>query len=191
VRSRNAALRTWLTLLFFALALGPALGGTVHGFFLDETSWGYRFLWPATLISIGLAALAVWAVGGHLVLRSRACKVLIWTATLEFLAYSAVILVGSQKFIVAIVNYAPATLFLLICLVLVYLHSHRWQILCGVIGLVLTFVAAGVQVLKIAIHPIYLNHNAFYHLIQFVGLALIFIAGRDLLDFKGVIHEKS
>lgn len=176
--------------MFFALALAPALGGTVHGFFLDEDSLGYRFLWPATLISIGLGALAIWAVGGYLVLKPRASKILIWAASLEFLAYGTVILAGSQKFAVAIANYAPATVFLLAALLLVYLRSCRRQVLCGVIGLLLTFAAPGVQLLRIAIHPTYFNHNAFYHMIQAVALALIFIAGRDLIDSDGGKHAK-
>ena len=40
----------------------------------------------------------------------------------------------------------------------------------GIIGLVLTFVAAGVQQAALGVHPRYFDHNALYHLIQ--GLAL-------------------
>ena len=39
-----------------------------------------------------------------------------------------------------------------------------------IIGVVLTFVAAGVQVGEIALHPQWFNHNALYHLIQVIAL---------------------
>jgi hypothetical protein len=35
-----------------------------------------------------------------------------------------------------------------------------------------------VQQLRIAVHPVYLNHNALYHVIQFVALWMIFVAAR-------------
>jgi hypothetical protein len=50
--------------------------------------------------------------------------------------------------------------------------------LYGVTGLALTFVAAAVQQLRIAIHPVYFNHNALYHVIQAGALLLIFVAAR-------------
>jgi hypothetical protein len=28
----------------------------VHGFFLDQSTFGYRILWPTTLIAIGVTA---------------------------------------------------------------------------------------------------------------------------------------
>jgi len=40
------------------IALAAAAGGTVHGFFLNESSLGYRILWPFTLVVMGITALA-------------------------------------------------------------------------------------------------------------------------------------
>jgi hypothetical protein len=44
-----------LWMIFFAsIATASLTGGTVHGFFLDESTFGYRLLWPATLLTIGI-----------------------------------------------------------------------------------------------------------------------------------------
>jgi hypothetical protein len=39
---------------------------------------------------------------------------------------------------------------------------------------VLTFVAAAVQYTRVDPHPVYVNHNALYHVIQAVALLLIY-----------------
>ena len=44
--------------------------------------------------------------------------------------------------------------------------------------MVLTLVAAVVQQRKISLHPVYFNHNAFYHAIQAVALVLIYVGAR-------------
>jgi hypothetical protein len=46
-----------------------------------------------------------------------------------------------------------------------------------VIGLALTFVAAAVQQAHVTVHP-RLGHNALYHLIQGIALALVFTCAR-------------
>lgn len=65
-KSRNPTLRFWYSFVFFALTLPPFIGGTVHGFFNEHGSRGNHVLWPATLISLALAALALWGVAGVL-----------------------------------------------------------------------------------------------------------------------------
>jgi hypothetical protein len=44
------------TLFFGSIAVASLTGGTVHGFFLDQSTFGYRILWPTTLIAIGVTA---------------------------------------------------------------------------------------------------------------------------------------
>ena len=47
----NAGARQWLVVLFLSLAVGAFFGGTSHGFFPDNESWGNDILWPATMIA--------------------------------------------------------------------------------------------------------------------------------------------
>jgi hypothetical protein len=48
----------------------------------------------------------------------------------------------------------------------------------GLLGMVLTLVAAVVQQRRIALHPTYFNHNALYHAIQAIALGLIYVGAR-------------
>ena len=74
-----------------------------------------------------------------------------------------------NSFRVAIVHYLPAAVFLLVALLWRYLRNNGRHVLTGMGGLLLTFVAAGIQQAELALHPDYFNHNALYHLIQVVA----------------------
>jgi predicted Co/Zn/Cd cation transporter (cation efflux family) len=53
--------------------------------------------------------------------------------------------------------------------------------MAGIWGLVLSFIAAAIQQIGIGLHPLYFNHNALYHLIQAIGLFLLFWTARRLV----------
>ena len=46
----------------------------------------------------------------------------------------------------------------------------------------MTFAAALVQRLKVAVHPEYFDHNALYHLIQGVAVLLIFVWMKAIVE---------
>ena len=54
-------------------------------------------------------------------------------------------------------------------------------------SIILTFIAAFIQQSELAIHPIYFNHNALYHILQAVALIMIFITLKYLI--KNGIHK--
>ena len=64
-------LRRWFVVLFVALGLGALLGGITHGFLPDAGSDVARAVWAATLMAIGLAAFASWAVGAHVLFAEQ------------------------------------------------------------------------------------------------------------------------
>jgi len=168
-------LRFWVSLFFASVGLAALLGGMVHGFFLDPGSAGHRLLWPATLLAIGVTALAAWAIGARITLRGPMARRVVMAAAVEFAGYAVVVLFISRSFAVAVLNYLPAAGFLLIVLCLAYREERTPQPLVGVAGLVLTFVASALQQAGIAVHPVYLNHNALYHLLQAIALFMIFV----------------
>jgi hypothetical protein len=171
-------LRAWFILFFGAVGAAALAGGTVHGFFLDERTTGHAILWPATLIAIGGSALAGWGIGARLLFPAGVARVISIVAVAEFAAYSVVVLLVNQTFRIAVMNYLPATVFLATALGRVYARVGTRPALIGLAGLALTFVASGVQQSGIALHPIYFNHNALYHLIEAVALLMIFVAAR-------------
>jgi hypothetical protein len=177
-QAENAGARQWLVVLFLSLAVGAFFGGTTHGFFPDNESLGNDILWPATMIAMGITALGAWNVGAALVFQSRLILLVSILSSIAFAIYCGYILFVSQAFIVAIVNYLPASLFLLVAFGVVTYRTRSRLAFAGVCGVILTFVAAGIQQLKIAVHPDYLTYNTLYHLVQLAGLWLIFLGGR-------------
>lgn len=174
-------LRNHFALFFGSVGAAALAGGTVHGFFLDGSTTGYAILWPATLIAIGVSAFAGWVIGTKLLFSPSAARNIWILAAAEFVAYCIVVLFINQTFMVAVINYLPAALFLSVALAIVYARLRQRPVLVGLAGMALTFVAAGVQQAGIALHPVYFNHNALYHLIQAVALLMIFWAARWLV----------
>lgn len=181
---RSAPTRPWFILFFASIGVATLTGGTVHGFFLDTESMGYWILWPLTLVAGGVAALATWAIAAKLGLSEKMERRIITLATLEAVFYCATVLLFSQEFYITVINYLFPTLFLLIVLHKLYRHMRIRELGIGTIGLVLTFVAAGAQQGRLALHPLYFNHNAVYHTIQAVALLMIFWAARWLVKRK-------
>jgi hypothetical protein len=175
VRDREACrVRLWFALLFASLGLASLFGGTVHGFFLDQASIGHRMLWPATMLAIGGATYAAWLAGAAVLLSGPAARIAGLAALAQFVAYGGFVLDGLHDFTFAVMNYLPASIFLLAVFAVSYMRRRAGRVLVGLIGIVATFVAAGVQQAGLAVHPVYFNHNALYHLIQGLALFLIF-----------------
>jgi len=176
--SLQRQLKTWFMLFFMSVGVGALAGGTVHGFFLNEATAGYAVLWPTTLLAIGMTALATWAIGAKIHFSTAIARWITIVAAAGFVGYCVVVLFVTQDFFVVIVNYLPAVFFLLLVFLDLYLKTRARLVLFGLVGLALILVASWVQHSGIALDPIYLNHNAFYHLIQAVALFLIFWSAR-------------
>jgi hypothetical protein len=178
--ARDRTVRFWFVVFFASIAVASALGGTVHGFFLDASSPGRAILWPATLLSILVTSLAAWNISAILELDERGSTLVRRLAITQFVVFSLVVLLVTSKFYVAIAAYLPSTLILLFALVSTYRRRRDPAVRWGVAGLALTLVAAAVQQLHIGFHPVYFNHNALYHVIQGGALGMIFVAARTI-----------
>ena len=186
LRVASPAVRRWWVVLFASIGAGAVLGGTVHGFFLDEETLGHRILWPATLLALGVTSTAMWFVGASAALREPRAGWLRQAAVAALVVYTAIVLFVDQRFVVAIAMYLPATVFLLAVLYVLYARYRTRALAIGIAGLLLTFVAAAVQQLRIAVHPVYFNHNALYHVIQGIALAMIYVGARWLITNQTV-----
>jgi hypothetical protein len=181
-------LRAWTILFFACTALAALLGGTVHGFFVGEAGGIGRVLWKLSLIAIGATALAGWAIGARLLLARDGADRLVAIGASLAAVYAAVILFVSDAFWVAVIGYLPAAAFLLAGFLRAAVRERAPWARLGAWGLALSFVAAAVQQLRIALHPVYFNHNALYHVVQAVALALVFMACRGLLASRGGLN---
>ena len=168
----------WIA-FFVSIGAGALFGGTVHGFFLDQAGLGYRILWPATLLALGVTASSMWFLGAALQLRGAAATWVQRFAVAQLIVYSGIVLFVTSEFYVAMLASFPATVFLLVALVLVLKRAPDRRLMLGVAGFLLMFVGAAVQQLRVSIHPVYFSHNVLFHLIQGAALFLIYVGARS------------
>ncbi len=180
-RAQNQTAR-WFSLFFAFIGLAALLGGTVHGFLPDPHALAYRVLWRTTLVTIGLVALTAAMAGARVVggnLLKRAVAVI---AVAGFAVYCIAVLFFTQTFIAAIIVYLPATVFLLASFIIEYARRHSWKMLSGAVGMALTLVAAIVQQSSLTLPGLRLDHNALYHIIQAIALALVYVAAKEAVQ---------
>ena len=179
IRTRTSSLPAVFVLFFFSIAIAAAAGGTVHGFFLDESSLGYKILWPFTLIVMGITALSGVHIGTALqVSRSRAVYIN-RVGLAVFLAYIVVVLFIRRDFLIAILDYLPALLFIGGAFLLAHLRQKKPAFLIGFLGVCTMLFAAAAQQAKVGIDPRYFDHNALYHVLQAIALFMVFLAARE------------
>ena len=174
-RCRSTAVRRAFVVLFASVAASALAGAAIHGSFFPGKA--ADIIWPMTLVALGLTALAAWRIGAIL-MASPAGHWLGQAAVVEFLLYCCVVLFLTQSFTVAIVNYFPAMLFLFAIFLRELKRTGasgpRW----GALALALMFIGSLVQLQRLALHPVYFNHNALYHAIEAIALLFMFWAAR-------------
>lgn len=188
-QASDHTLRVWFVIFFAAASLASLLGGTVHGFFKSADSPGRAILWPATLLAILTSGLAAWFAAARLELGSRAEGAARAIAAVLLIAMALTVLFVTRNFAIAIAGYLPATLFLLYSLVSAYRRNKARAVAWGIAGLFLTLVAAVVQRLHVVIHPVYLDHNAFYHVLQGGAFWMIYKAARFVSTVRPPIRR--
>lgn len=164
---------------FFSIAIAAAAGGTVHGFFLDESSLGYRILWPFTLLVMGITALSGIYIGTALQFSGSSAIYINRIALVVFLAYIIIVLFIRRDFLIAIIDYLPALLFIGGAFLLAHLRQKKPAFLIGFLGVCTMLFAAAAQQAKVGIDPRYFDHNALYHVLQAIALFMLFLAARE------------
>jgi len=177
-------LRLWFAVFFASIGAAALSGGTVHGYFPNADTFGHSVLWGATLVAIGVTALCGWIIGARLYCSGSMAAWIQSGAVALFVLYCGVVLFVTRDFLVAVLYYLPATLFLLVVYGLVYRQGRESAVLIGLLGLVLTLVAAGIQQVRWSLHPVYLSYNAVYHVVQAVALFFIYWSARWLVIIR-------
>jgi uncharacterized protein DUF6962 len=162
------------------IGVAAVLGGTFHGFLASESISGDS-IWRGVMLAIGLTGFAAWRIGGLLSFSPAVARWTIRVAAIGLILYCFVVLFYIQTFALAIAYYLPAVVFLTISFVVHLTRRRDSASLLGIVGMLLTLAAAGIQHARISLHPQYFNHNAFYHLVQGIALLLIFVAARKFI----------
>jgi Family of unknown function (DUF6962) len=168
-------LRMPFVLFFGSTAAAALIGGTVHGFFAGATTAASVALWRATLIALGLTAFAAWMIGSRMLLAPGTANAVRLAAAVVLAFYVVIVVAVDDRFWVAIVHYLPPTLVMLAAFAAAAFRTRSSSAFSGLMGMILTLVAAVVQQGQIALHPVYFNHNALYHAIQAIALWLIYV----------------
>ena len=161
--------------LFATLGLGALAGGLVHGLYPDPESRVNRRLWRLTQITLGLSAVALWIFAARLGFTPWAAALVGLAAAAAFCGHLAVIMFWSDAFLVTILHYLPALLFLAAVLVWLSLAEAAGAGLLGLVAVGLSSAAAAVQAFKFSPAPERLHPNTIYHGLQGVALILLFI----------------
>lgn len=188
LRRPPGVLRRRFIWFFIALGVAAFLGAISHGFFPHQFAPWYdpdtvveELIWRGTMAAIGIAALSGWAAASRIAGFSRRTQtVLIAVGVSLFATYILWIVFISDEFRYAIIYYTPAAIFLWIAFIVEWRRDRGRELMFGMLGMALTFVAAGIQQAEIGLHPTYFNYNALYHLVQGVGLYFIYRAAAHL-----------
>jgi hypothetical protein len=182
LRTATSSFRSAFMVFFVSIAIAAAAGGTVHGFFLDKSTVGYRVLWPFTLIVMGVTALSGVHIAAALQFSRPIAVYINRVAVAVFLAYIVVVLFIRSDFLIAILDYLPALLFIGIAFLLAHFRWKKPAFLIGFLGVCVMLVAAAAQQAKLGIHPQYFDHNALYHFLQAIALFMVFLAARETVN---------
>jgi hypothetical protein len=174
----SATMRFWSSMLFGSLCAASLAGGLTHGFFLDESSPGHAILWPVTLLAVGVTALSLAAIAGHIRFRKDVAQTITLAAAAAVLVYALVILFVKAEFFVAILAYLPALLFFLVVLLVLWQRSRERPLLDGAVAVILTLVASGIQQAGFSLPGIPHANNVLYHILEAVALFILFRALR-------------
>jgi hypothetical protein len=164
--------------IFAAAALASLMGGVVHGFLPADDEKITQFFWLITMISVGVSSYNLNLVNLHLLFRNEMVISIRKYIRILLAIYIVIVIWVSSQFYIAIISYIPAAIVLFLILFSRVMRKRTMANLGGLVGLGLTFVAAYIQQSHLAIHPVYMDHNALYHVLQSLGMAGLFIFAR-------------
>jgi hypothetical protein len=173
----------WLLVFFASVGTASLCGGLVHGFFLTHP-FGDEVIWPATLLAIGTATLAKWAVGAEMLFSRRVAHAVIIIASIQFAAYAVAAIFYVRDFWIAVADNLPGALFLMIAFAVAAKKTRDGRLFCGALGMALTITAGLLQQQRVGLHPTYFNHNAVYHMLQGIALFLVFVGAYRLVQTR-------
>ena len=182
-RGARSTRRTLLVALFVALAASSLFGALFHAFFPEETAAASgRAMWLVVTGAIGCVAAVLWLLDALLLGGERAVRRATPLAGLYLAGFLAVVAFVDDSYATVIYFYLPPLLLLtgLAAVRVLRERSTAWALILA--GLLLSFLAAALQFLGIALHPRYFDANALYHVVQGIALAVLFVGFRRTLD---------
>jgi hypothetical protein len=189
-RSTARTLRVLLVVLFAALAASSLFGALYHAFFPTRATepGGFR-MWLLVTASIGTVAGALWCIDALFLQGAETVRRMAGVAALYVAALLYVVAFVSDRFSTIILFYLPPLLLLAVIALVRSLRDRSLPWLLVLAGIALALLAAALQLLQVGLHPVYFNHNAVYHVVQAVALAVMFFGFRGLVYGDNAIRR--
>jgi hypothetical protein len=160
---------------FITIAIAAITGGTYHGFIRSLSVPVSSTLWKITLYSIGVST---WCMLSGMILaalKGIVRKVFLILAVIQFLGF-VILISRSYEYKYVIHDYVPA---MAVILALCILRLSKPYAIWIIGGILVSFAAAGIQLTGFTLHRNF-NHNDLYHVIQMLGMYLLYGGGKRL-----------
>ncbi len=169
--------------LMAGLASAAFWGAVFHAFFPGNTATLAGFIaWIPVTLSIVVAASALLALALRTLAPGLRRQVLRTVVMVYAAVFASMVLLVDESFTMIVRFYVPPLLlFLTAATVRAIRAGAGWTWIA--LGLALSAGAALLQQLQVAVHPVYFDHNAVYHVVQAAALVLLYLGFRRLAGF--------
>jgi len=158
------------------LASAALWGAVFHAFFPAKTATVPGFIaWLPVAFSILVVAATLLDLGLRLLAARLPRSMRRAFVAAYAVAFAAVVLLGDESFGSIVRFYGPALGLVLVAAVreAIRARSAGWTLIAA--GFALSAGAALLQQAGVAIHPVYFDHNALYHVVQGMALVLLYV----------------
>jgi hypothetical protein len=164
---RDRSIVLWASALA-STGLAALAGGTYHGFRTTMPSPADVVSWKITMIAIGLASFSFAGAIIQTLFTGRLRTLLLWVFALKLFAYF-VVLTRYDDFQLAIYDYTPTMIGVLMAEFYVWWKRRGREALWIVAGILVSFIGAIIQMGGRGFHE-HFNHNDIYHVVQMIGV---------------------
>ncbi|MGH7578796.1 MAG: DUF6962 family protein [Gemmatimonadales bacterium] len=171
--------------LMAGLASAAFWGAVFHAFFPEDTATLAGFIaWIPVTLSIVVAAAMLLEMGLRVLAAGLRATLRRAIVAVYAGSFALAVLLVDESFTTIVRFYVPAlALFLVAATVRAIRRGGGWTLVA--LGLALSACAAVLQQMEVALHPVYFDHNAVYHVVQAAALVVLY------LGFKGVANPSS
>lgn len=162
------------------LASAAFWGAIFHAFFPDRTATPLGFVaWLPVAISILIVAAALLALALAILAPSLPVSLRRTIVVIYAVGFASIVLFIDESFSTIVRLYGPTLALGLgaAALAAIRTRSGGWALVA--VGLTVSAAAALLQQARVALHPVYFDHNALYHVVQGGALVLLYLGFRE------------
>jgi hypothetical protein len=166
-------------LLLGALASAAFWGAIFHALFPDGTATiSGAVAWSPVVLSIVVAAAVMLDLALEILVPRVGPGIRRYIVMMYAAGFAAVALLLDRSFTSIVYFYVPALLLLLLAAArrAISGRSIGWTLVAA--GLLMSVGAAVLQQARVAIHPVYFDHNAVYHVAQSIAILFLYVGWR-------------